>query len=77
MAINNLNPPPIFFATDLHRLSRTLTDGYLLFCCIVNLMNSSVLIRVSPGSSVAKMRIAAFFLFQLKNNEIRHIIVVL
>jgi hypothetical protein len=43
-----------FFATDLHGLSQIFTEGYLL--------NPSVLIRVFPCSSVAKIRIAAMFL---------------
>ena len=50
----------IFFATDLHGLSRIFTDGYLFFYFNVNLLNSSVLIRVSPCLSVAKIRIAVY-----------------
>jgi len=34
-----------FFATDLHGFLRIFTDGYSLFCFIVNLLNSSALIR--------------------------------
>jgi hypothetical protein len=52
------NSHPDFFATDLHGLSRIFIWGYLFFCIIVNLLNSSVLIRVSPRSSVAKIIIS-------------------
>jgi hypothetical protein len=48
-------PILIFFATDLHGLSRIFTDGLLLFYFIVNLLNFSMLIRVSPCLSVAKI----------------------
>jgi hypothetical protein len=50
-----------FFATDLHGLSQIFTEDYLLFCFIVNLLNPSVLIRVFPCSSAAKIRIAVIY----------------
>jgi hypothetical protein len=39
-----------FFATDLHGLSQIFTEGYLLFCFIVNLLKPLVLIRVPQGT---------------------------
>jgi hypothetical protein len=52
-----------FFATDLHGLSQIFTEGYLLFCFIVNLLNPS---GVFPCSSVAKIRIAGILIKHLK-----------
>jgi hypothetical protein len=61
-ARGSFEKPPLDPAKDLHGLSQIFTEGYLLFCFIVNLLNPSVLIRVFPCSSVAKkfkIRIAA------------------